>query len=117
MLLQTTGQWREAVSAYSTLLSLDDQNVDAFVNSAICKHQLGDFSGALAHINTAELQPDTSFMLNIKGSIEQVIGYTEKAQVATKGPSNSIPTIIRHSAILCSTCKTSLTWIRPHASK
>ena len=81
MLLQTTGQWREAVSAYSAVLSLDAQNVDAFVNSAICKRQLGDFSGALAHINTAvQLQPDTSFVLNIKGSIEQVIGYTEKAQ-------------------------------------
>ena len=63
------------------LLSLDAQNLDAFVNSAICKRQLGDFSGALAHINTAvRLQPDTSFVLNIKGSIEQVIGYTEKAQ-------------------------------------
>ena len=53
MLLQDTDQWREAVSAYSSVLSLDAQNVDALVNSAICKRQLGDFSGALDHINAA----------------------------------------------------------------
>ncbi|MAI12349.1 MAG: hypothetical protein CBD27_12340 [Rhodospirillaceae bacterium TMED167] len=81
MLLQNTDQWSEAVSAYSTVLALDAQNVDAFVNSAICKRQLGDFSGALEHINTAgRFRPETSSIFDIKGSIEQNIGNTQRAQ-------------------------------------
>ena len=81
MLLQTTGQWREAVSAYSTVLSLDTQNVDAFCEQRDLQAPVGRFFSALDHIDTAvRLQPEASFVLNIKGSIEQVIGYTEKAQ-------------------------------------
>jgi tetratricopeptide (TPR) repeat protein len=75
-----TGQYQEALEAYTTALSLDPSNIEAWSNKGNTLYHLARYDEALDAVNRALLiNPDYPFALNNKGLVLQKLNRTQEA--------------------------------------
>ena len=78
--LRETGQYQEALEAYTTALSVDPSNIEAWSNKGNTLYHLARYDEALDAVNSAlAINPDYPFALNNKGLVLQKLNRTQEA--------------------------------------
>lgn len=80
------GKDSDALKLLSDILSSDNSNSDIFLWSAVAKHNIKDYDGALSLINKAiDLNPQNSICKMVKGEILLALErYNESLEILTK---------------------------------